>query len=306
MKKFLNYFICLIILVSSAVVLTGCSKSSYSYLNPETYNVGGGNLSEMDISEINVDWVTGSVEIDVNSDYETISIEESYKKSLDEDQKLRYKLSDGALYVKYRNSSTKKVDVGLEKSLVIKVPASVNGLTKIVASTESSSIKVKGNYKNAVCSPLSEINLTSTSGAVSLGGFNATKLNIKSVSGNVTIKTCQISAINIETTSGGVYTQDVLGSNLIIKTVSGASKLKFNKPISEISVKSTSGSVELILPQKIVGYEVKFNTKSGKYTSEFEEKSDDNKKTFGSGISSSMQIETVSGNLAIKKSASEK
>lgn len=305
MKKIFNYFVCLIILVTSIVVFTGCSKSSYIYLNPETYNVGNGSITEMDISEINVDWVTGSVEIDVSSDYETISIEESYKKTLDDDQKLRYKLSNGILYVKYRNSSATKVDVGLDKSLIIKVPASVNGLSKIVASTESSSIKVKGNYKNAVCSPLSEINLTSTSGVISLGGFNATKLNVKSVSGNVAIKTCQISTLNIETTSGGVYTQDVIGSNLVIKTVSGASKLKFNVPISDVSVKSTSGSIELILPESIVGYEVKFNTRSGRYTSEFEEKSDDNKKTYGSGISSSMQVETVSGNLAIKKNISE-
>lgn len=305
MKKIFNYLLCLVILITSVVILTGCSKSSYIYLNPETYNVGNGSLTDMDISEINVDWVTGLVEIDVNSDYETISIEESYKKTLEEDQKLRYKLSNGTLYVKYRNSSASKVDVGLEKSLVIKVPASVNGLAKIVASTVSSSVKVKGNYKNAVCSPLSEINLTSTSGVISLGGFNATNLNVKSVSGNVTIKTCQISTINIDTTSGGVYTQDIVGSTLVVKTVSGSSKLKFNKPISDVSVKSTSGSVELILPESIVGYEVKFNTKSGKYSSEFEEKSDDNKKSFGSGIASSMQVETVSGNLAIKKNISE-
>lgn len=305
MKKIFNYLLCLVILITSVVILTGCSKSSYIYLSPETYNVGNGSLTDMDISEINVDWVTGSVEIDVNSDYETISIEESYKKTLEEDQKLRYKLSNGTLYVKYRNSSASKVNVGLEKSLVIKVPASVNGLAKIVASTVSSSVKVKGNYKNAVCSPLSEINLTSTSGVISLGGFNATNLNVKSVSGNVTIKTCQISTINIDTTSGGVYTQDIVGSTLVVKTVSGSSKLKFNKPISDVSIKSTSGSVELILSESIVGYEVKFNTKSGKYSSEFEEKSDDNKKSFGSGISSSMQVETVSGNLAIKKNISE-
>lgn len=301
MKKIINAVICLIIILSSAIVLGGCAKSSYIYMNAETYCVGDGTIDDLKISTIDIDWLAGSVELEVSSDIEKVSISESYKKTLKDDQKLRYKLSNGTLSVKYRNSSTTKVDVGLEKTLVVKIPASVEGLTKIVAKSSTASIKVNGNFKNAVCSPLTEINLQSASGLITLGGFNATKLFAKSVNGNVIVKTCQISAVNIETTSGGIYTQDIIGSTMVVKTVSGASKIKCNSAVSSVSVKSSSGAVELLLPQSIVGYEVNFKTLSGKYSSEFAEKTIDNKKVYGTGVSSSITIETVSGGFAIKK-----
>ena len=301
MKKTILSFLCVIVLMMCAFGVTGCSRSVYLYENCDNFLVGGTTLEDITLSSIDIDWVCGSVEVEISSETENLVIEESYSKQLKDEEKLRYLLDEtGSLIIKFRQSTNQKVNLDIKKSLIIKVPATLASANKINISTESASVKIKGQNIISSCN-IAEINIKSSSGEVVVGGLNASSLKAESVSGNVSINTCLITNVEINTTSGGLYTQDLICIQLNLSTISGASKCKFSTAPSLIYVKSTSGSNEVQLPETIEGYEVEFTTKSGRYSSEFFEKAESGKRIYGENISCRLHFETVSASVAIKK-----
>lgn len=301
MKKTILSFLCVMVFLMCAFGVTGCSRSVYAYENSDNFLVGGATLEDATLSSIDIDWVCGSVEVEISSETENLVIEESYSKQLKAEEKLRYLLDEnGSLIIKFRQSTNQKVNLDIKKSLTIKVPATLISANKINISTESASVKIKGQNIISSCN-IAEINVRSASGEVVVGGLNATALKAESVSGNVSINTCLITNVEVNTTSGGLYTQDLICIQLKQSTISGATKCKFSNAPSLIYVKSTSGSTEVQLPEDIEGYEAEFTTKSGRYSSEFFETTESGKRLYGENISSRLQFETVSGSVAIKK-----
>lgn len=302
MKKIMTYILSVACLMSCVILFSGCSKDSYTYINADKYLFGNATITDGEVTEIDLEYLAGSVEIEISSEIDEFTIEESYKKDLSEDESVRYLFKDGKLMVKYRASSSKKVKLNLEKSLVIKIPASRQNLSKITTKTGSASFKLKGTFPNGeYASTISEVNLTSASGKIVVGGLNISELKVLSNSGNVDVKTCIVSkSVSIETTSGGVYVSGITTPKINAKSVSGAMRLRLSTNGS-VNAETTSGSVEVDFLSSVAGYSISFETRSGKYSTEFSEKTDGANRKYGSGVGATVVVKTTSGALSVKK-----
>lgn len=304
MKKTIAYILSGLCVLSSVVLLSGCGKSSYTYINADKFLSGNATISEGILTEIDIDYITGSVEVEISSEIDEFTIEESFKKELDEDEKVHYLFEKGKLTIKYRASSSKKVKTNLEKSLTIKVPADRQQLTKISSNTTSANVKIKGNFLNgAVAGSISEVNLNSTSGGIIVGGLNISELTVKTSSGNIDIKTCIVSkSVVLESVSGGVYTSGITTPTIDAKSVSGSMRLRL-LTTGNVKAETTSGSVEIGFPNEIKAYTIDFETRSGKYSTDFNEKVDGSLRRYGAGSGITVVVKTVSGAMSVKQYA---
>lgn len=302
MKKIVTYILSVVCILSGVVLFSGCAKDSYTYINADEYLSGNATISDGEVTEIDLDYLAGSVEVEISSEVDEFTIEESYKKDLSEDERVHFLFKNGKLMVKYRASSSKKVKLNLEKTLVIKIPADRQNLTKITSDTHSASVKIKGNFLNgAVANTISEVSLVSESGGIVVGGLNISELKVTSTSGNVDIKTCNVSkSVSIETISGGVYSAGIITPVINAKSTSGAMRFKLSTT-GTVNAETTSGAVEVGFLSSISGFTIGFETRSGKYSTEFSETADGSNRKYGSGSGANVTVKTVSGALSVKK-----
>ncbi len=74
------------------------SFGGYSYEDADSYTIGGGT-STSHVKDVEIDWLSGDIEI-LPTDGDTITIQEDYT-GTDEDTRLRWKIEDGELSVKF-------------------------------------------------------------------------------------------------------------------------------------------------------------------------------------------------------------
>ena len=76
-----------------------------SYDNADLYQVGNADLSPSELSSLSIDWVSGSVKVDVY-DGNVIQIREDGASDLSDSDKAHYYYHDGTLDVRYRESGS--------------------------------------------------------------------------------------------------------------------------------------------------------------------------------------------------------
>ena len=275
MKKFGAF----VLLLTLCLALAGC-KTNYVYDNSSAYAAGGATLSQT-VEEIDVDWVSGEVEISYyNGAY--VSFSETADKEISGDFALRYLVEGNKLTVRYASSG--KFDFkGNGKTLKLLVPENAN-LSFLSVNTVSADVTVEG-----ITAAAAEVK--TVSGDLELRSANFTELELETVSGDADVYLAsRCSALTAKTVSGDLEFRLEEVVRFDVNTTSGDVTLKTGILPSSGRMESVSGDLELHLPQGSE-FAVRFSSVSG---------SIDNALGETSGAPVLFRFETTSGDVKIE------
>lgn len=267
------------------MALVGC-VSPYTYDNASAYIKGGTMLSNTQtVNEIEIDWVSGSVEVKYG-DVENVTISETANNLTDANQ-LRYKVENGSLSIKFCKSGANSSNVG-SKALLVILPTDLR-LNELSIDMIDGEISV--NSVRAI-----SIEVESVSGDVTLTDCTANEVDVESVSGDVLISG-EISDLGVESTSGEIECVVSLAQVIDINSTSGSVELTpvGSMPLS-LEVESVSGDVRLTLIP--ADFSIKYQTTSGDFYCEYPTTTDGNVYSYGEGANL-FEIKTISGDLKV-------
>lgn len=235
------------------------------------YNIGGGSITEP-INAVEVDWVSGKIEISVY-DGETTEISEN--EISDEDYKLRYRVENGRLTV---HSEKSGFSFGIisrpKKELTIKIP------------------RVYGEN-------LKEIKISSTSADINLNGLTVSEsADIDTVSGRVTAENLNTASLECDTVSGDVKASGAIEA-FDLDSTSGSAQITTTVPLKKLETDTVSGDVTLTLPENS-GFTLEFDSVSGDFNCELPIANRNGKHICNDG-SAEFEADSTSGDFTIKK-----
>lgn len=261
------------LLIIFALLLTGCGASSLMsfgiFEDADKYSVGDAVPSAEKIRKLDVEWVSGSIEIISGGD----SVSASEGAGLVSEKSMRWRVDDGVLYVKFcasGYSGTFSRDEIAKKSLKVYIPADVD--IKVDSVSADVSIKADG----AGVGVGGEISLETVSANITLDGVVGGNVKATSVSGNIGVSRAKIKAAIFESTSG---------------------KVAFSGDAASLKIGTLSGDVSVDLEK--TSATVEFITISGKLRTSLDYTKSDGKFIFGNG-ESLVKVNTSSGNLTVK------
>lgn len=237
------------------------------------------------VERLDIGWIAGSVEISAY-DGEEIKITESASRTLAENEKLRWKLDNGVLCLRYCAPGIFDMQA---KSLTVLIPENLclEGLEVDVTSADLT--------LNAL-SLSGEVNFDSVSGGVRACELACERLNISTMSGEAEVEG-SMERLRYSSTSGGMRADGLPeGCAVETDTVSGNMELRFAGCPGDIEADSTSGNVTVYLPGD-VGFELDYDSVSGGLDCDFPGL----RGVYGSGAMFSMDVDTTSGDLDIRK-----
>lgn len=270
MKK-LSVFILIFALCTA--LLSGCmitfpSFTSFHYDDADKYTPGGASITDT-VSRIEVEWVSGEVNVATHSDKDVTFFEES-STLLKDSTSLYYWLEGTTLHIKFCRSGIRSLN-NLKKDLTLLIPEELS---------------------------LREIEVESVSGGISISGIDADEIKAEAVSGGISLDSCASGEVNVETVSGNAEISSVEGYSFDIETVSGAVSFSSGSAPRELDIETVSGQIVLYLPEDS-DFTMDFDTVSGAFSSELEYKNDGKRYIFGMGMGD-YSIDTTSGNVEIK------
>lgn len=278
---------------SNASIIDMGTYENYRYDNENEYAVGNTEYASASISNIEIDWVSGKVNI-IPYDGDTVKIEETSAKAIEEKYELRWRVKENTLYIKPCKSTgtwnlAEKIPT---KTLYIYLPEDLAvAMNKIEIDTASAWISIIGITAT-------EVDTTTASGDTWLEKCTVTNLNIENVSGYVNCTEFSAEKIDAETVSGNV---EIMGSvkELDVESVSGTVYYCSSSTAPDSAdVSTVSGEIKLEIHDND-GFNIDFDSVSGKITSDFPLTISSGNQTYGNGTRN-YDFETVSGNVNIK------
>ena len=235
------------------------------------YNIGGGSVTEP-INAVEVDWVSGKIEISVY-DGETTEISEN--EISDEDYKLRYKVENGRLTV---HSEKSGFSFGIisrpKKELTIKIP-------------------------RAYAENLKTLKINSTSAEINLNGLTVLEsTETDTVSGRVTAENLNTASLEGDTVSGDVKASGAIEA-FDLSSTSGAAEITTTVPLKKLETDTVSGDVTLTLPESS-GFTLEFDTVSGDLNCELPMTNKNGKHICNDG-SAEFEADSTSGDFTVKR-----
>ena len=291
MKKIRKMSITLsVIMVMGLLTLTGCGVNRYDkYANADLYTVGSASISAETVKEIEIDWVSGSIEVEQTTSQTLQIIEE--KSSEEDAERMRYYLDGNVLKVKYCQSGFRGSINAEKKNLRVEIPVGMS------------------------------LDIDSVSAGVTMGVLEVGRLSVESVSGNITAERIVSAGVEMETIDGKVSIGELIAPVLSVESVSGnlsITRLSVDSLDAEAvsgdmsfgvqkaltaEVESTSGDVTFTLGEGL-GASIRLETATGKLKTEKEyAKAGSRYDIFGADGTSTeckIQIETFSGNVNIR------
>lgn len=225
------------------------TDSDYYDYNEAYYTAGGAEIDAELIQNIDIDWISGNVNIEYY-DGATVSLSEAHQN--DDKYNLRYRVNNGTLDIKYMKSgSYRHKNIGLSKELTILIPQG-----KAINNIDIESISASVNSDVTV----NNFDVETVSGNIYAGEI-MNSADAESVSGNITIS-CPKSFNEISTDSVSGETeirlpQNINGFYITASSVSGrvnasdfgiggkASDYSYGSGSSEISFNSVSGNLNI-------------------------------------------------------------
>lgn len=240
------------------------------YENEDDYTIVHGREEIYDeISNININWMNGTVSIDTHGEDYIIISEHG---ATDENSRMRILARGGTLTVQARKSARFIFDNPEEKTLVVLIPQSMaEGLGKLSVESLSGNIKI-ANIKSEFLS------LESADAEIEISNVEARHIDAETVNADAHISGAFDNA-DIESVSGNVILESSICPNLTSDFV--------------------SGNFKIYVPQES-SFAVTFDKVSGHFSTDFEFT-----KRMGeyvvNGGGKEFELETVSGNVFIGK-----
>lgn len=265
---------------------------NYRYDHENEYSIGNIDSISAQIQNIEIDWVSGKVNL-IPYDGDTVKVEEFSVNDIEEKYELRWRVKENILYIKPCESTgawnlANKIPT---KTLCVYLPeALAANMNKIEIDTASAWISVTGVTAT-------EIDTATASGDTWFEKCTVTNLNIENVSGYTNCTEVNVEKIDAEIVSGNI---DVLGNvkTFDAESVSGTVHLATDIAPDRADISTVSGEIKLRLPDND-GFNIRFDSVSGKITSDFPLTINGGDKTYGNGTRS-YDLETVSGNVNIE------
>ena len=311
-------------LAVSAWFAFGSTAAGIEYANADKYTAGNTTVKGT-VENLDIDWTSGEVNIEYHSG-DGIIISETSKKTISEDDKLRWWLDGTTLRIRYAKSGF-RISFNLEKQLTVSLPegtvlksadiGSTSGDLKIpylaadeirLGSTSGniSAITLTGKLTASSTSgdvdvrqtaDIDIVDLDSTSGSISCELVNVNTLTANSTSGSVRAAVSgKAGTVKLGSTSGNVY-PEIASAGKVESSSSSGSVNGSVAAFTELKVGSTSGDVTLALPAE-PGFTMKAGTTSGSFSSELPLTKSGDSYTCGDG-SARCEISTTSGNIRI-------
>lgn len=252
---------------------------------------GEESFAAKDVRVLSLDWISGSVNVE-RYDGSAVLVREEAKRALKEDERLRYKLSNGELSIlpcanKISNMPEKHLTVYLPQGLVLErlgvdvssADVRVSGVeTEKEIRLESSS----GTLRAEDCR-CAEMRLESSSGAQrvlrseiggelrgesSSGGFAAENLvcaalDVDSTSGSQSFDGLRCDTLELSASSGSIRGTALVCGSVETESSSGSVSLAFAAAPASVEIETSSGDVKLTLP-KGTGINLLFDSASGR------------------------------------------
>lgn len=294
MRKIISSILTIALMFGLVFVFSGCSeKSAYTYEGDSNYLSGNFTVDASEVKVVNVDWVSGDVKVEVVEGLEKMVVEETSRYTILEDEALRYNLSeDGVLTVKFRASSTKKVNLTKVKSLKIQLPRAKYITGNLIINSVSADIHIDRAEP-------ATFTISSVSGETTIINSRASVAELTTISGEISLKNSALYDLTINTTSGDVETLDLTSEKIDFSGISG----KFNADIVttplSINAESTSGDITMKFVNS-KGFTAEVETVSGAFNCGFATTYSEGKYVYLDGIYN-YRFETVSGNINLEK-----
>ena len=248
------------------------TTKGYKDLNNPYSSDGTYSIQMNELKKLNIDWISGSVTVEL-TDSDSIVIQEVSDKTIREKDALRYGVSGTTLRVQ----ACKKNYVGKlpRKDLTIFLPRSLAaGLKECEFNTVSASV-------SADDLGLDELEINTVSGRVNLEHLVADEASVNSVSGKVDMYMCGFESLRLDSVSGEARfsgeANKIKGSSVSgkfdftlkdcreikINTMSGDITLALAGTPREVQIDTTSGTTRLTLP-KDASCTIRLDAMSGK------------------------------------------
>ncbi len=247
-----------------------------NYRYDETgYQVGGGTVYQTEITELDISWVTGGVEVTVSEDDAYVSLSETSQNELDETAQLRWKVDEnGKLTVKWRKSAW-YLQAGMpKKQLTVRIPSHL-------------------------AQNLTDLEVTAVSAPVAVTGLETRQMELTTVSGGIHLSACRVQQLELTTVSGSVTAEECAVQKLEAQSVSGALELAMEACPARTEIETVSGPVKLTLPAD-ASFRLGYKTVSGKLVSDFALTQQDGEQICGTG-DCKLDIATTGGGLTLVK-----
>jgi DUF4097 and DUF4098 domain-containing protein YvlB len=265
------------------------SFGGYTYQHSDRYTAGGASLQADAISAIDIDWMSGSVDVTIY-DGDTVTFSETAEQALAEKDQLHYYLDDGTLRIRFCGPMRWGFGMNQRKNLSILVPESML-LNALDVETVSSTVTVSGVNAN-------HVGIETISGDTSLSSVRGNTLELETVSGGLQIEFSEFARVDTESVSGGIRAEGTFHS-VSLSTVSGSVEITPGGFVEKIDTESVSGSVTVTLPPDIAGFTADIDSVSGGLTCDFFAKAFKNGAIYGDG-SATLEFESVSGSVIIR------
>lgn len=228
-------FVTLIFASLCCVLLSGCFYRNMSniiscgnYENAESYSVGNFKYSPSGIKKVEINWVTGKVNI-TESQSEVLTVSENEDIPIDE--KLRYLIEGDTLKIQFWKSGYKAFSKNKNEAVAIEIPKGV----ELVVTAVSSPVIMKEHE-------LTSLKIGTVSGEIFADSITANMVDITSISGEIDVSKVKASNIEIDSTSGNIALNADGFHNIRISAVSSSVKLNINQVGSTIEYETVSGS----------------------------------------------------------------
>ena len=269
MKKI---FAITVIFALLALCLTSCNFgiNRYDFDNHPKYVKGGGTLNEQ-ITALDIEWLSGQVEIKYHTEDSVVFFESGDFKASDDTQMYHY--FDGTtLHVRFYRQGM-HIGATPNKTLTVFLPQSL-----------------KLNY--------TDVELVSAS--LYVEELSSASMDIETVSGDVTLDGVRVDSLDASVVSGD-FKASFLGdiSELDVEAVSGDVHLDFESAPNDMDLETVSGDVTIIHPESD-GFTLEYDSTSGALSCELPTSLNRGEYVFGDG-SSRYSVESTSADLYIKR-----
>lgn len=270
----------------------GFNLGGDSYTNSELYSIGEGSLSPNQVSAINLNWVSGSIQVE---EYEGTDINffETSSRELSEKHKMRYYLdNNGRLIIQFQAPrSYFGFNNNYSKNLTVQVPKGFQ-MTGLDIDTVSSDLKLTNLQANTST-------IDSVNGNIQIINLVSDKLRIDTVNGDITASGITVNTITVDGVSSDLeFTGNI--AHISTSLVSGNTRITPGAAVSKIDCESVSGSITITIPES-VGFTVKYDSLSERINSQFPTFNTSSNTLVYAGGQAQFDFETVGGSLNIIK-----
>lgn len=181
MKRLALVFVLLLVLVLAVVLTTrfivgsGSSTTVFKYGDFSKYTAGSGSVAASKVRSIELDWVSGSIQI-IEDNVPDVRFEEICSSKLDSSNCMYWYLDGSTLRIKWCRSGISGTTLKSSKDLVIVVPKGT-ALDNLEANCTSAAIDVQTNA--------SDLKINSVSGSIVVFGSYGDSVRVNNVSGSV-------------------------------------------------------------------------------------------------------------------------